>query len=134
VLVAGTFDTKGRELPFMASRLKSLGIPVRTVDLPTSGTPARADVSAARVASCHRCGGAAVMTGDRSRSVTAKSEALAAWTSRERGSGGALSAGGPGGASIATADKRALPVGIPKTMVSTVASGYVSPMWGRSSS
>jgi uncharacterized protein (UPF0261 family)/ABC-type branched-subunit amino acid transport system ATPase component len=126
VLVAGTFDTKGRELHFMASRLKSLGLPVRTVDLSTSGKPARADVSAALVASCHPRGGAAVMTGDRGGSVTAMAEAFAAWISRERGIGGVLSAGGSGGTSIATAGMRALPVGIPKIMVSTVASGDVS--------
>ena len=125
VLVAGTFDTKGRELQFMANRLKSLGIPVRTVDLSTSGKPARADVSAALVASCHPAGGAAVMTGDRGGSVTGMAQAFAAWISRERGIGGVLSAGGSGGTSIATAGMRALPVGIPKIMVSTVASGDV---------
>lgn len=125
VLVVGTFDTKGRELHFMASRLKSLGLPVRTVDLSTSGKPARADVTAALVASCHPLGGAAVMTGDRGGSVTAMAQAFAAWIARERGIGGVLSAGGSGGTSIATAGMRALPVGIPKVMVSTVASGDV---------
>src|SRR5262245_20710771 len=45
-IVAGTFDTKGKELRFIADRLKALGVPVRTVDLSTSGKPSSADVSA----------------------------------------------------------------------------------------
>ena len=62
VLVAGTFDTKGRELRFMADRLKALGLPVRTVDLSTSGKPARADVPANQVAIMHPRGCSAVMS------------------------------------------------------------------------
>ena len=131
VLVAGTFDTKGRELHFMADRLKSLGIPVRTVDLSTTGKPVRADVPANQIASCHPRGQSSVMSGERGASVTAMAEAFALWIMRERGIGGVLSAGGSGGTSIATAGMRALPVGIPKVMVSTVASGdvgaYVGP-------
>ncbi len=50
VLVVGTFDTKGKELRYLADRLKSLGLPVRTVDLSTSGKPASADVPAMQVA------------------------------------------------------------------------------------
>jgi uncharacterized protein (UPF0261 family)/ABC-type branched-subunit amino acid transport system ATPase component len=126
VLVAGTFDTKGRELRFMADKLKSLGIPVKTVDLSTSGKQVRADVPALLVASAHPHGLAHVMSGDRGGSVTAMAEAFALWIARERGIGGVLSAGGSGGSSIATAGMRALPVGIPKIMVSTVASGDVS--------
>ncbi|MGV8985859.1 MAG: ABC transporter permease [Cypionkella sp.] len=126
VLVAGAFDTKGRELRFMADRMKSLGIPVKTVDLSTSGKPVRADIPASLVASTHPRGQSHVMSGDRGGSVTAMAEAFALWISRERGIGGVLSAGGSGGTSLATAGMRALPVGIPKIMVSTVASGDVS--------
>ena len=52
-------------------------------------------------------------------------EAFARWIERERGIGGVISAGGSGGTSLATAGMRRLPVGIPKVMVSTVASGEV---------
>ncbi len=123
VLVAGTFDTKGRELHFMVDRLKALGIPVKTVDLSTSGKPTRTDIPALQVASALP---GQVMTGDRGGSVTAMAAAFAKWISQERGIGGVLSAGGSGGTSIATAGMRALPVGIPKIMVSTVASSDVS--------
>jgi len=126
VLVAGTFDTKGKELRFIADRLKSLGIPVRTVDLSTSGKPVSADIPAMQVASMHARGPSEVMSGDRGRSVTAMAEAFARWIDREPRIGGIISAGGSGGTTLATAGMRALPVGIPKIMVSTVAAGDVA--------
>lgn len=126
VLVAGTYDTKARELHFMADRLRALGIPCKTVDLSTSGRTAPADIPASLVAAAHPRGLAHVMSGDRGASVTAMGEAFALWIAGEGGIGGVLSAGGSGGTSIATAGMRALPVGIPKIMVSTVASGDVS--------
>ena len=52
-------------------------------------------------------------------------EAFARWIAREPRIGGIISAGGSGGTTLATAGMRALPVGIPKVMVSTVASGDV---------
>ena len=126
VLVAGTFDTKARELGFVADRLKALGMAVRTVDLSTSGKTVWADVPAYHVAAMHPRGASAVMTGDRGASVTAMAEAFQRWIVRERGIGGVISAGGSGGTSLATAGMRALPVGVPKIMVSTVAAGDVS--------
>jgi len=126
VLVAGTFDTKGKELRFIADRLKALKIPVRTVDLSTSGKPSSADVPALQVAGMHPRGVSEVMSGDRGASVTAMAEAFARWIEREPRIGGVISAGGSGGTTLATAGMRALPVGIPKIMVSTVAAGDVA--------
>jgi uncharacterized protein (UPF0261 family)/ABC-type branched-subunit amino acid transport system ATPase component len=125
VLVAGTFDTKGKELRFVSDRLKSLGVPVRTVDLSTSGKPAAVDVPALQVAGMHPRGSSAVFTDDRGGSVTAMAEAFARWIEREQRIGGVISAGGSGGTTLATAGMRVLPVGIPKLMVSTVAAGDV---------
>jgi uncharacterized protein (UPF0261 family)/ABC-type branched-subunit amino acid transport system ATPase component len=124
-LVAGTFDTKGRELKFIRDRLKALGIPTRTVDLSTSGKPSTADVTPLQVASMHPGGTSAVFSSDRGQSVTAMAEAFARWVAREPRIGGIISAGGSGGTTLATAGMRALPVGIPKVMVSTVAAGDV---------
>ena len=129
-LVAGTYDTKGTELRFMRERLRALGIPVKTVDLSTSGKPSTADVSPTQVASMHRGGASAVFNGDRGQSVSAMAEAFARWIERENGIGGIVSAGGSGGTTLATAGMRKLPVGIPKIMVSTVASGDVGPYVG----
>ncbi|MCZ8542835.1 ABC transporter permease [Mesorhizobium qingshengii] len=126
VLVAGTFDTKGKELRFVADRLKLLGIPVRTVDLSTSGKPTSADVPAMQVAGMHARGSSAVFTNDRGGSVSAMAEAFARWIEREPRIGGVISAGGSGGTTLATAGMRVLPVGIPKLMMSTVAAGDVA--------
>ena len=124
-LVVGTFDTKGDELRYIRDRLRAYGVPTRTVDLSTSGKPSRADVTPKQVAAMHPDGSAAVFSGDRGASVAAMAEAFARWIDRERGIGGVISAGGSGGTSLATAGMRRLPLGIPKVMVSTVASGQV---------
>jgi uncharacterized protein (UPF0261 family)/ABC-type branched-subunit amino acid transport system ATPase component len=126
VLVVGTFDTKGKELRFVADRLKSLGLPVRTVDLSTSGKLSSADVPAMQVAGMHARGSSAVFTDDRGGSVSAMAQAFARWIEREPRIGGVISAGGSGGTTLATAGMRVLPVGIPKLMVSTVAAGDVA--------
>ncbi|HXT05467.1 MAG TPA: ABC transporter permease [Roseiarcus sp.] len=124
-LVAGTFDTKSAELRFIGDRLRALNIAVRTVDLSTSGKISRADVTPVQVAAMHPRGSSAVFSGDRGASVTAMAEAFGRWIERERGIGGVISAGGSGGTSLATAGMRRLPLGIPKIMISTVASGEV---------
>jgi uncharacterized protein (UPF0261 family)/ABC-type branched-subunit amino acid transport system ATPase component len=124
-LVAGTFDTKSAELRFISDRLRALNIPVRTVDLSTSGKISRADVTPVQVAAMHPRGSSAVFSGDRGDSVTAMADAFGRWIERERGIGGVISAGGSGGTSLATAGMRRLPLGIPKIMISTVASGEV---------
>jgi len=123
--VVGTFDTKGRELKFIRDRLKALGIPTRTVDLSTSGKPSAADVTPLQVASMLPGGSSAVFSSDRGQAVTAMAMAFARWVARESRIGGIISAGGSGGTTLATAGMRALPVGIPKVMVSTVAAGDV---------
>lgn len=124
-LVVGTFDTKGRELKFLAEALRAVGIRTRTVDLSTSGKPSATDVTPREVASCHPLGASAVFGSDRGRSVEAIAVAFERWIVRQRDIGGVISAGGSGGTSLATAGMRRLPVGIPKVMISTVASGEV---------
>ena len=129
-LVVGTFDTKGDELRYIRDRLRAYCVPTRTIDLSTSGKPSRADVTPGQVAAMHPDGSSAVFSGDRGASVAAMAEAFARWIDRERGIGGVISAGRSGGTSLATAGMRRLPLGIPKVMVSTVASGQVGPYVG----
>ena len=131
-LVVGTFDTKGDELRYIRDRLRAYGVPTRTVDLSTSGKPSRADVTPSQVAAMHPNGSAAVFSSDRGASVAAMGEAFSRWIDRERGIGGVISAGGSGGTSLGTAGMRRLPLGIPKVMVSTVASGQVGSYVGAS--
>ena len=125
VYVAGTFDTKGAELGFIRDRLRALGMSVKTVDLSTSGKVSSADVPPHIVAASHPRGSADVFTGDRGKSVGAMAEAFEAWLVRQRDIGGIVAAGGSGGTALATPAMQALPVGIPKVMISTVASGEV---------
>jgi uncharacterized protein (UPF0261 family) len=124
-LVVGTFDTKGRELKFIRDALREAGIRTRTVDLSTSGRPSSADVPPQEVAGSHPRGPGVVFSGDRGKSVEAMATAFEAWIIRQRDVGGVISAGGSGGTSLATAGMRKLPVGVPKIMISTVASGDV---------
>jgi uncharacterized protein (UPF0261 family)/ABC-type branched-subunit amino acid transport system ATPase component len=123
--VAGTFDTKARELTFIANRLEQLGIDVVTVDLSTSQKPSPAKVGPAEVARCHPKGPLAVFTGDRGRAVAAMAEAFERFILTRRDLAGIVSAGGSGGTALATPAMRRLAVGVPKVMVSTVASGNV---------
>ncbi len=129
-LVVGTFDTKEKELLYIRDCLRDQGISTRTVDLSTSRATTRADVTPNEVASCHPSGSSGVFTGDRGSAVTAMAEAFEIWISRQRDVGGAISAGGSGGTSLAAPGMRTLPVGIPKLIVSTVASGDVGPYVG----
>ena len=130
--VAGTFDTKGRELHFMRQCLEKLGLRVVTVDLSTSGKPSAAGVHPREVARHHPDGESAVFSGDRGSAVTAMALAFARFVQTRSDLGGLLSAGGSGGTSLATSGMRALAIGVPKVMVSTMASGDTRPYVGPS--
>ncbi|MGI9507694.1 MAG: ABC transporter permease [Geminicoccaceae bacterium] len=131
VLVAGTLDTKGGELRFIRDLLKDAGVRTRLVDLSTSGKPSSAEVPPLQVAAHHRHGANAVFTDDRGKSVAAMTEAFEAWVRHQNGVAGIIGAGGSGGTALVTPAMRVLPVGVPKVMISTVASGdvrqYVGP-------
>ncbi|MGI9417310.1 MAG: ABC transporter permease, partial [Geminicoccaceae bacterium] len=131
VLVAGTLDTKGVELRFIRDLLKEAGVRTRLVDLSTSGKPSSAEIPPMQVAAHHRHGANAVFTDDRGQSVAAMTEAFEAWMRHQGGIAGIIGAGGSGGTAMVTPAMRALPVGVPKVMISTVASGdvrqYVGP-------
>jgi uncharacterized protein (UPF0261 family)/ABC-type branched-subunit amino acid transport system ATPase component len=130
--VVGTFDTKGRELFYLRNCLDKLGLRTVTVDLATSGKPSPAQIHPREVARHHPKGERAVFTGDRGSAVTEMAVALEAFLARRRDLGGMISAGGSGGTALATQGMRALPIGVPKVMVSTVASGDVKPYVGPS--
>ncbi len=125
--VVGTFDTKGAELDYAAERLRAAGAQVVTVDVSTPVRGAPADVSADEVAGHHPDGAAAVFTGDRGSAVAAMAVALERFLLSRSDVGGVLGLGGSGGTALVTPAMRALPVGVGKIMVSTVASGNVAP-------
>jgi uncharacterized protein (UPF0261 family)/ABC-type branched-subunit amino acid transport system ATPase component len=130
--IAGTFDTKGRELFFLRNCLDKLGVRTVTVDLATSGKPSPAMIHPREVARHHPRGERAVFTGDRGSAVTEMAVAFEQFVKRRRDLGGLISAGGSGGTALATQAMRGLPIGVPKVMVSTVASGDVRPYVGPS--
>ncbi|RTL69482.1 MAG: UPF0261 family protein [Pseudonocardiaceae bacterium] len=129
--VVGTHDTKTAELSYVAALLRSAGVDVRTVDVSTSeGGSSPADVGPTEVAAHHPDGAGAVFTGDRGSAVGAMAVALQAFLTSRVDVGGVLGLGGSGGTALITPAMRALPVGVPKVMVSTVASGDVAPYVG----
>jgi uncharacterized protein (UPF0261 family)/ABC-type branched-subunit amino acid transport system ATPase component len=130
--IAGTFDTKGRELFYLKSCLEKLGLRTVTVDLATSGKPSSANIHPREVARHHPKGERAVFTGDRGSAVSEMGVAFENFVAQRRDLGGLISAGGSGGTALATQAMRRLPIGIPKVMVSTVASGDVKPYVGPS--
>ena len=132
VIVAGTLDTKGDELRFIRDQIAGAGVRVLLVDLSTSGGPSPADVPPHHVAAYYRGGPNAVFTGDRGAAITAMAEAFEAWIKRHEPVGGIISAGGSGGSSLVAPAMRALPIGVPKVLISSVASGNVAPYVGPS--
>jgi uncharacterized protein (UPF0261 family)/ABC-type branched-subunit amino acid transport system ATPase component len=123
--IVGTFDTKARDLLFIKSCLDRQRLRTITVDLSTSRKPSPAAISPTEVARYHPDGIDAVFTGDRGTAVGGMALAFTRFLSGRRDVGGIISAGGTGGTALATPAMQSLPVGIPKVMVSTVASGNV---------
>ena len=130
VLVVGTLDTKGLELRFIRDIIAASGLRTRLVDVSTSGKHSSCDVSAQEIALNHGRGGSSVFGPDRGAAVTAMADAFANWLRRQGNVAGVISAGGSGAASLVAPGMRALPVGVPKLIVSSVASGDVGPYVG----
>jgi uncharacterized protein (UPF0261 family)/ABC-type branched-subunit amino acid transport system ATPase component len=130
VLVVGTLDTKGEELRFIRDVIAGQGLRTRLVDVSTSGKLSTCDVSAQEIALHHSRGGSGVFGSDRGASVTAMADAFARWLRRQTNVAGIISAGGSGGASLVAPGMRELAVGVPKLIISSVASGDVGPYVG----
>ncbi|HET6572481.1 MAG TPA: Tm-1-like ATP-binding domain-containing protein [Fimbriiglobus sp.] len=135
VLLIGTLDTKGAELGYVRDRLAAAGVPTLVADAGVLGPPAfAADIPREELFA--EAGGNVeqLRTGaDRGQAVAAAADAaakLAARLHREGRLSGVLSLGGSAGTTIGSAAMRALPLGVPKLMVSTLASGQVQPYVG----
>jgi uncharacterized protein (UPF0261 family) len=127
IYVVGTADTKGDELAYLAKAVSAAGATVTTVDVGTRTPTFATDVDAQTVASFHPDGREAVLDGDdRGAAVSAMGTAFAAFLSVRDDIAGVIGIGGSGGTSIVTAGMRQLPYGLPKVMVSTLASSDVS--------
>ncbi|MFF0548831.1 Tm-1-like ATP-binding domain-containing protein [Streptomyces sp. NPDC004311] len=137
VVLVGTLDTKGVEYGWLRERLLRAGVEVVTVDTGVMGEPrVAADVPREAVARAAGTDLSALRAaGDRGAAVTAMARGAEATVLRLHAEGrldGVLAIGGSGGTSIATRAMRALPLGVPKLMVSSMASGNVAPYVGSS--
>jgi uncharacterized protein (UPF0261 family) len=131
-LVAGTFDTKASELGYLRDCLAARGIATLTVDVSTSGRESQVDLSAREVAGHHPLGAQAVFTGERATAMPAMALAFEAFVRARADVAGIISAAGSCGTALVTPAMQALPVGVPKVMVSSVAAGNAAPYVGAS--
>ena len=135
VVIVGALDTKGKEFAFVRALIEKEGLQTLVVDFGVMGKPEFApDIARDEVA---RQGGgdlAALSTGEhKDAAMQVMAAGLAVVVSDLYANGkldGILGMGGSGGTSIATRAMRALPVGVPKVMVSTVGGGDVSAYTG----
>ena len=130
VYIFATLDTKGREADFVRGLLTAWDVAVTLVDVGAMGVPAAdADVSRERIFELAGTSLAAVQrNADRGEAVNLAAAGAAALARQAHARGdliGALGLGGSAGTTIATAAMRVLPLGVPKVMVSTLASGTV---------
>ena len=135
IAVLGTLDTKGHEHAYVADIIRARGHQTLLIDTGSGDVPqVKPDVTREQVAAAGKVDLAGIMARqDRGEAVTAMAGAAAAFLSALVVSGkvqGVISLGGGGGTAIGTAAMRALPVGFPKVMVSTLASGNVAPYVG----
>ena len=135
VYLIGTLDTKGHELAFVRAQLESYGIAALVIDAGCLGTPAvAADITREEVFSAAGVSLAEMQAlGDRGKAVTLAAEGVSQLIRGFHAAGrvsGVLGIGGSAGTAIATSAMRSLAIGIPKLIVSTVASGQVRPYVG----
>jgi uncharacterized protein (UPF0261 family) len=135
VCIVGTLDTKGMEFQFVKERVEASGVSTFSVNTGILGEPHFApDISANEVAEAAGSSLQALRDeGDRGNSVAVMAEGAAAIVAKLYEDGkidGLISLGGSAGTTIGTTAMRALPVGVPKVMVSTLASGDTSPYVG----
>lgn len=135
IAVLGTLDTKGQEHAYVAGLIRERGHRALLIDTGSADAPGvKPDVTREEVAAA----GGVDLQGiaerkDRGEAVTAMAGAAAALLTKLAAEGridGVISLGGGGGTAIGTAAMRALPIGFPKVMVSTLAAGNVAPYVG----
>jgi uncharacterized protein (UPF0261 family) len=135
IAVLGTLDSKGEEHAFVAGLIAARGHKPLLVDVGTGGpATVQPDITREQVAAAAGIDLPALLARkDRGECVVAMTKAAPALVAKLAAEGrihGILSLGGGGGTAIGTAAMRALPLGFPKLMVSTLAAGNVAPYLG----
>ena len=137
IAVLGTFDSKGLEHAFVADALRRAGFATLLIDVGCLDAPTvTPDIPRAEVlAALGEDSSAILARRDRGECVALMARAAARCVARLAKEGkihGIISLGGGGGTAIATTAMRSLPLGFPKVMVSTLASGNTAPYVGTS--
>jgi uncharacterized protein (UPF0261 family) len=134
VVLVGTLDTKGLEYEYLRERVREQGVDVILVDAGVYEPQVEADVSHEEVAAAAGADVAKLAAaGDRGAAVSTMAQGAAEIVKRLYADGrldGIAAMGGSGNSSIAAVAMRGLPVGVPKLIVSTVASGDTRPYMG----
>jgi uncharacterized protein (UPF0261 family) len=135
VVLLGTLDTKGEEYDFLRRRVREEGVDVLLVDTGVLGVPlTEPDISRQEVAEAAGANAQELAeSGDRGAAVEAMARGAAEIVKELHAQGrldAVLALGGSGGTAIATQAMRELPVGVPKLVVSTMASGDTRPYVG----
>ena len=127
VVVMGTMDTKGAELHYLAEQVEACGCCARRMDISARGqSDFSADISAEALLAALGKDIAEVRRLPRGPAVEIFSEAAATFLAQMVASGevhGVIGLGGSGGTTICAAAMRGLPYGVPKIIISTLASG-----------
>ena len=125
ILLVGTADTKGEELAYLGAAIAEAGGSATIVDVGIGEPNCAVDISRAQVAGARAD---SILAGrDRGAAVAAMGEAFETFLADFAAFDAILGIGGGGGTSIVTRGMRALPIGLPKLMVSTLAAGDVGP-------
>ena len=135
ILLVGALDTKGAEYAFVKQLIEQAGIHTLTIDFGVIGEAAFApDISRQQIASAANASMATLADGNhKDDAMRLMGIGLAKIVQQLYAEGkvdGILAMGGSGGTSIATTAMRALPVGVPKVMVSTIPGGNIAPYAG----
>jgi uncharacterized protein (UPF0261 family) len=135
VAIVGALDTKGEDFRYVKELIEGEGLSTLVVDFGVMGAPKlHADIGRAEVAAAGGGDLGRMSSGkhkdEAMESMAAGLTIIVARLHAEGRLDGILSMGGTGGTSIATRAMRALPVGVPKLMVSTIGGGDVSAFAG----
>jgi uncharacterized protein (UPF0261 family) len=129
--VVGTCDTKYEDLAYVRDLIAAQGVQTLLVDVGIRAPQGKPDVTNREVAAFSPTDPNFLDTADdRGRAVADMAAAFAAFLASRTDVGGVLGLGGSGGTSLVCTGMRTLPIGVPKMMVSTVASSNVAPYVG----
>lgn len=132
IFLVATFDTKSQEATFLKKLINKQELQVITVDISTANKNSNADIKPYEVAKFHPQGQDAVFCGDRGKAISRMGLAFKEFIKARQDIGAMLGIGGSGGTSMICEGMRELSIGVPKIMVSTMASQDISSYIGGS--